>query len=101
MVAADAHSGLAAATKRWFQGEGRQRCRVRLDTQLSYRGAQSPPADGRSSVLDYLRSARCRGRRRRVGAGARPVRREFPKAGPLMDTAKTEVLAFTGFPRAL
>ncbi len=24
----------------------------------------------------------------------------FPKIGPLMDGAKTEVLAFTGFPRA-
>ena len=24
----------------------------------------------------------------------------FPKIGPLMDTAKTEVLAFTGFPRS-
>ena len=24
----------------------------------------------------------------------------FPKIGPLMDDAKTEVLAFTGFPRA-
>jgi putative transposase len=99
LVISDAHAGLVAALGRVFQGAGHQRCRVHFARNLlalvpkSHKDmvaavfrtifAQPDPvtvADTWDGVRDQLAAA-------------------FPKIGPLMDTAKTEVLAFTAFPR--
>ena len=99
LVISDQHAGLVAALGRVFQGAGHQRCRVHFVRNLlalvpkSHKDmvaavfrtifAQPDPAtvaDTWDAVRDQLAAA-------------------FPKIGPLMDTAKAEVLAFTAFPR--
>ena len=99
LVISDAHRGLAAAADRWFQGAARQRCRVHFIGEPSVGGAPQPPAHGRRAVQNHLRSARRRRRHRSLGPGDR-LAASFPKAGPLTDTARAEVLAFAGFPKA-
>jgi transposase-like protein len=100
LVISDQHAGLVAALGRIFQGVGHQRCRVHFVRNLlalvpkSHKDmaaavfrtifAQPDPgtvADTWDSVRDQLAAA-------------------FPKIGPLMDTAKAEVLAFTASPRS-
>jgi transposase-like protein len=99
LVISDQHAGLVAALGRVFQGAAHQRCRVHFVRNLlalvpkSHKDmvaavfrtifAQPDPAtvaDTWDAVRDQLAAA-------------------FPKIGPLMDTAKAEVLAFTVFPR--
>lgn len=100
LVISDQHAGLVKALRRAFQGAGHQRCRVHFARNLL---AHVPKAQA-----DYVAAAF-----RTIFAQATPVevdaawektREEFaarfPKLGPLMDEAKAEVLAFTGFPRA-
>ena len=100
LVISDAHRGLAAAADRWFQGAARQRCRVHFIRNLLalvpkshqhmaaavFRTIFAQPdagavADAWDQVTDQLAA-------------------RFAKIGPLMDSAKTEVLAFATFPRA-
>ena len=99
LVISDAHRGLGAAADRWFQGSARQRCRVHFIRNLLavvpkshqhmaaalFRTIFAQPdagavADAWDQVTDQLAA-------------------RFPKTGPLMDTAKAEVLAFAAFPR--
>ena len=96
----DAHRGLAAAAGRHFQGAARQRCRVHFIRNLlsvvprthQHMAAAlfrtifaQPDADAVTDAWDQVRD--------QLAAG-------FPKAAPLMDGAKHDVLAFCGFPRA-
>ena len=100
LVISDAHRGLGAAADRWFQGAARQRCRVHFIRNLLalvpkshqhmaaavFRTIFAQPdasavADAWDQVTDQLAA-------------------RFAKIGPLMDSAKTEVLAFAAFPRA-
>ncbi len=100
LVISDAHRGLGAAADRWFQGAARQRCRVHFIRNLLalapkshqhmaaavFRTIFAQPdagavADAWDQVTDQLAA-------------------RFAKIGPLMDSAKTEVLAFATFPRA-
>ena len=100
LVISDQHSGLVAALRRSFQGASHQRCRVHFARSLLALVPRShsdmvaavfrtifaqPDADAVSSTWDEVRDQ---------------LAARFPKIGPLMDTAKTEVLAFTAFPRA-
>ena len=100
LVISDQHAGLVAALRRSFQGAGHQRCRVHSARNLLALVPKShqdmvaavfrtifaqPDADTVSSTWDQVRDQ----------LGDR-----FPKIGALMDDAKPEVLAFTGFPRA-
>ena len=100
LVVADAHSGLAAAAKRWFQGAGRQRCRVHFIRNL----LAVVPKTHQQMAAALFRTIFAQPDAEAVDAAWEQVRDQldasFPKAGPLMDSAKTEVLAFTGFPRA-
>ncbi|HJQ88448.1 MAG TPA: IS256 family transposase [Propionibacteriaceae bacterium] len=96
LVISDQHSGLVAALRRILQGACHQRCRVHFARNLLALVPKShkdmvaavfrtifaqPDAATWDSVRDQLAAA-------------------FGKIGPLMDEAKTEVLAFTGFPRS-
>jgi putative transposase len=100
LVISDQHAGLVAALRRSFQGASHQRCRVHFARNLLALVPKShqdmvaavfrtifaqPDADTVSSTWDQVRDQ----------LGDR-----FPKIAALMDDAKTEVLAFTGFPRA-
>ena len=97
LVISDAHRGLAAAADRWFQGAARQRCRVHFIRNLLAVVPRShqhmaaalfrtvfaqPDADAVTAAWDQVRD--------QLAAG-------FPKAGPLMDAARTDVLAFSSF----
>jgi putative transposase len=99
LVISDQHAGLVAALRRSFQGASHQRCRVHFARNLLALVPKShqdmvaavfrtifaqPDADTVSSTWDQVRDQ----------LGDR-----FPKIAALMDDAKTEVLAFTGFPR--
>jgi len=100
LVISDQHSGLVKALRRSFQGAGHQRCRVHFARNLLAHVPKShadmvaavfrtafaqPDADAVSTAWDEVRDQ---------------LAKSFPKAGPLMDEAKAEVTAFTGFPRA-
>ena len=94
------HAGLVAALRCSFQGANHQRCRVHFARNLLTLVPKShqdmvaavfrtifaqPDADTVSTTWDQVRDQ----------LGDR-----FPKIATLMDDAKTEVLAFTAFPRA-
>ena len=100
LVISDQHAGLVAALTNSFQGAAHQRCRVHFARNLLALVPRShtdmvaavfrtifaqPDADAVSTTWDQVRDQ---------------LAARFPKIGPLMDDAKTEVLAFTGFPRA-
>jgi len=100
LVISDQHAGLVAALTKSFQKASHQRCRVHFARNLLGLVPRShtdmvaavfrtifaqPNADAVSQTWDQVRDQ---------------LASMFPKAGPLMDGAKTEVLAFTSFPRA-
>jgi transposase-like protein len=100
LVISDQHAGLVAALTKSFQGASHQRCRVHFARNLLALVPRThtdmvaavfrtifaqPNADAVSSTWDQVRDQ---------------LASMFPKIGPLMDNAKAEVLAFTGFPRA-
>jgi putative transposase len=100
LVISDQHAGLVAALTKSFQKASHQRCRVHFARNLLSLVPRShtdmvaalfrtifaqPNADAVSDTWDQVRDQ---------------LASMFPKIGPLMDDAKTEVLAFTGFPRA-
>ena len=98
LVISDQHSGLIAALTKAFQGVAHQRCRVHFARNLL---ALVPKAD---NVAAAFRIVFAQNTREEVEAAWDKARDEFaarwPKTGPLMDTAKAEVLAFAAFPRA-
>ena len=100
LVVSDQHAGLVAALKRSFQGTAHQRCRVHFARNLLAHVPKSH-ADMAAAVF---RTVFAQPDAETVAATWDEVRDQlasrFPKIGPLMDGAKTEVLAFTGFPRA-
>ncbi len=99
LVISDQHAGLVKALTRCFAGASHQRCRVHFARNLLALVPKShkdmvaavfrtifaqPDAEAVSSTWDHVRDE---------------LTTRFPKIGPLMDDAKTEVLAFTAFPR--
>jgi putative transposase len=100
LVVSDQHAGLVAALKRSFQGTAHQRCRVHFARNLLAHVPKSH-ADMAAAVF---RTVFAQPDAETVAATWDEVREQlasrFSKIGPLMDGAKTEVLAFTGFPRA-
>jgi transposase-like protein len=100
LVISDQHAGLVAALTKSFQKASHQRCRVHFARNLLGLVPRShtdmvaavfrtifaqPNADAVSETWDQVRDQ---------------LASMFPKVGPLMDDAKAEVLAFTGYPRA-
>ena len=99
LVVSDQHAGLVAALRRSFQGAAHQRCRVHFARNLLAHVPKSH-ADMAAAVF---RTVFAQPDATTVAATWDEVRDQlaarFPKIGPLMDTAKTEVLAFSAFPR--
>jgi putative transposase len=100
LVISDQHAGLVAALKRSFQGTAHQRCRVHFARNL----LALVPKTHTDMVAAVFRTIFAQPDAATVAATWDEVRdqlaKSFPKIGPLMDEAKTEVLAFTAFPRA-
>ncbi len=100
LVISDQHAGLVKALRRCFQGVAHQRCRVHYARNLL---AHVPKAQA-DYVAAAFRTIFAQTKPADVHAAWDKTRDEFvarfPKLGPLMDDAKTEVLAFTAFPRA-
>jgi transposase-like protein len=100
LVISDEHAGLVAAISRVFQGASHQRCKVHFARNL---GA-TVPKDRKDIIGAAFRTIF-------VQASPEDIDRQWdvvrdglaaahPKAAALMDRAKTEVLAFTTFPKA-
>ena len=100
LVICDQHSGLVAALGRVFQGVGHQRCRVHFVPNL----LALVPMSHKDMVAAVFRTIFAQPDAETVAATWDSVRHQlaaaFHKIGPLMDDAKAEVLAFTGFPRS-
>jgi putative transposase len=100
LVISDQHAGLVAALTRSFQGASHQRCRVHFARNL----LAHVPRSHADMVAAVFRTIFAQPDAQTAAATWDEVRDQlagrFPKIGPLMDTAKTEVLAFTSFPRA-
>ena len=100
LVISDQHAGLVAALGRVFQGVGHQRCRVHFARNL----LALVPKSHKDMVAAVFRTVFAQPDPATVANTWDTVRdqltRTFPKIGPLMDDAKTEVLAFTAFPRS-
>jgi putative transposase len=100
LVISDQHAGLVKALTRCFAGASHQRCRVHFARNL----LALVPKSHKDMVAAVFRTIFAQPDREAVAATWDHVRDElaarFTKIGPLMDEAKTEVLAFTAFPRA-
>jgi transposase-like protein len=100
LVISDQHAGLVAALKRAFQGSAHQRCRVHFARNL----LALVPKSHQDMVAAVFRTIFAQPDPETVAATWDQVRDQlgsrFPKIATLMDTAKAEVLAFTGFPRS-
>jgi putative transposase len=99
LVISDQHAGLVKALRRSLQGAAHQRCRVHFARNLL---AHVPKSHG-DIVAAVFRTIFAQPDAVAVSASWDEVRdqlaKSFPKIGPLMDEAKTEVTAFTAFPR--
>lgn len=99
LVISDQHAGLVAALTRVFQGSAHQRCRVHFIRNVL---AHVPKAETEMVAAVFrtifaqpdLASMAKQWDKVRDDLAAR-----YPKTGPLMDGAKSEVLAFAAFPR--
>jgi transposase-like protein len=100
LVVSDQHAGLVKALRRSFQGAAHQRCRVHFARNL----LAHVPKSHADMVAAVFRTIFAQPDSKTVAKTWDEVRDQlaerFPKIGPLMDEAKTEVLAFTAFPRA-
>ena len=100
LVISDAHRGLGAAADQWFQGTARQRCRVHFIRNLLAVVSKSH----QHMAAALFRTIFAQPDAGAVGHAwdqvADQLAARFPKTGPLMDTAKADVLAFAAFPRA-
>lgn len=99
LVISDAHEGIKAAIRKNMQGSSWQRCRVHFVRNLL---APVPKAHT-EMVAAAFRSIFTLTTPDDVAARwdevATTLAERFPKAAALMDDAKTDVLAFTAFPR--
>lgn len=100
LVISDQHAGLVAALRRAFQGSSHQRCRVHFARNL----LTLVPKSHQDMVAAVFRTIFAQPDPDTVAATWDQVRdqlaKNFPKIATLMDAAKTDVLAFTGFPRS-
>jgi transposase-like protein len=100
LVISDQHAGLFKALTRCFTGAAHQRCRVHFARNL----LGLVPKTHKDMVAALFRTVFAQPSPKEVAAAWDEVRdqlaKPFPKIGPLMDDAKSEVLAFTAFPKA-
>ncbi|MGD8202285.1 IS256 family transposase [Ornithinimicrobium sp. W1679] len=99
LVISDQHAGLVAALTRVFQGSSHQRCRVHFIRNVL---AHVPKAET-EMVAAIFRTIFAQPDLASMSRQWDKVRDDlatrYPKTGPLMDGAKSEVLAFAVFPR--
>ena len=99
LVIPDQHAGLVAALTRVFQGSSHQRCRVHNIGNVL---AHVPKAET-EMVAAVFRTIFAQPDLASMARQWDKVRDDlatrYPKTGPLMDAAKSEVLAFAAFPR--
>lgn len=100
LVISDAHAGLKAAVAQQFSGASWQRCRVHFMRNLHTAvAAKHAPA-----VTAAVKTIFAHTDPEEVGAQwdrvADTLAGSFPKVAAMMTEAKTDVLAFTAFPRA-
>ena len=99
LVISDQHAGLVAALRRVCQGSGHQRCRVHFIRNVL---AHVPKAET-EMVAAVFRTIFAQPDLASMSRQWDKVRDDlatrYPKTGPLMDDAKSEVLAFAAFPR--
>ena len=100
LVISDAHAGLKASIRKCFTGASWQRCRVHYARNL----LATVPKAHQEMVSAGFRSIFALGTAAEVEARFDEVTdtltERFPKAGESMRSARTDVLAFTSFPRA-
>jgi putative transposase len=99
LVISDAHEGLRAAIRKNLQGASWQRCRVHHVTNLLApvpKAHQEMVAAAFRSIFTLTAPADVKARWDEVAV---MLTDRFPKAAALMDSAKTDVLAFSAFPR--
>jgi transposase-like protein len=98
LVSSDAHEGLKAATRKTLQGASWQRCRVHFARNVLAR----VPKGRQDAVAAALRTVFVHPNPTEISAAwdrtADMFARQFPKVKELMDSAKTDVLAFSAFP---
>ena len=98
LVISDAHEGLKAAIRKMFQGASWQRCRVHFARNVLSR----VPKGHQDVVAAALRTVFVHPNKIEIAAAwdrtADMLAGQFPKVKDLMDTAKSDVLAFTAFP---
>jgi Transposase and inactivated derivatives len=100
LVISDAHEGLRAAIRKNLQGTSWQRCRVHYVRNLLApvpKAHQEMVAAAFRSIFALTTPADVAARWDEVAV---MLADRFPKAAALMDDAKTDVLAFTAFPKA-
>jgi transposase-like protein len=100
LVISDQHAGLVAAIGRCFQGASHQRCRVHFARNL----LACVPKGHQEMVAAAFRTIFAQATPEEMALQWDHVREtfaeRFEKVARLMDGAKTEVLAFSAFPRA-
>ena len=99
LVISDAHEGLRAAIRKNLQGASWQRCRVHYVRNLLApvpKAHQEMVAAAFRSIFTLTTPDDVTARWDEVAV---MLTERFPKAAALMDSAKTDVLAFTAFPR--
>ncbi len=99
LVISDAHEGLRAAIRKNLQGASWQRCRVHYIRNLLApvpKAHQEMVAAAFRSIFALTTPDDVKARWDEVAV---MLAERFPKAAALMDSAKTDVLAFTAFPR--
>jgi len=100
LVISDQHAGLVAAIRRCFQGAAHQRCRVHFARNLLAtvpKGHQEMVAAAFRTIFAQVSPAEIAAQWDHVQT---MLAERFDKAARLMEGAKTEVLAFSAFPRA-
>ncbi len=99
LVISDQHAGLVAAITRTMQGSSHQRCRVHFIRNVL---AHVPKGEA-EMVAALFRTIFAQPDLTSMSKQWDKVRDDlaarYPKTGPVMDAAKTEVLAFAAFPR--
>ena len=107
LVISDQHAGLVAAIGRALQGTAHQRCRVHFirnvlahvakgEGEMGPRKREVPPDAVFRTIFAQPKLAPMSKQWDKVRD---ELAARYPKIGPLMDDAKTEVLAFAAFPR--
>ncbi|MDA8285804.1 MAG: IS256 family transposase [Actinomycetota bacterium] len=100
LVISDQHAGLVKAITKVFQGAAHQRCRVHFARNLLAlvpKGQQEMVAAAFRTIFAYATKEEIAKQWDHVED---TLAERFPKAAALMRSAKEEVLAFSGFPRA-